>query len=762
MTRLARGWWVAGGALVVGQLLLPEGLARDVAYLLLGAGAVVLTWWGMRTRDAQPRPAWAMLLAGLVVWVVGDAGWALTGHIVAGESFPPVSDGFYLAGYALFAVALFTLARSRRRRVDWNAIIDGLIVGTVVALLVYVSFVAPPGDVVGAVTIDGYATLAYLVFDILILVQVAYLLQVERLRRHGLRLVGFAFLAVFVGDVLQTMALRFPSVASESTLIHSWWLLAYLLLGAAPLHRSRTGPAAVAESDGVRPISARQIAVLGVALAIVPSVPGIQLALGVPVSSAAAILASALVISLVCLRLGLAAARMREQAAQLERAAATDGLTGLATSRHFQTVLDERARQAQERPVLVLIVALDRLTEITDTLGYRTGDELLREAAARVQEAVGERGTAARLAGDAFAVVMDAGEVRHVDAVEWAAKLRLLLTATFTLSDVSLSVDAIVGVAVGPDDGADGAELLQRADVALSAARNRPEGVARYTGRMTSDGVLTPHLMSDLSRALEQGEIVVHYQPQVDVDTGEVRGVEALVRWQHPVHGLLPPAVFIPAAERTGLIGPLTRYLLDRVVAQAVVWWDAGTPLRVAANLSVRDLLDPTFAHHVADLLDRHGLDHDQLELELTETMALVDPERSMEVLRALADLGVVLSIDDFGTGYSSLAHLQRLPVNRLKIDRSFVTGMVDDDACAAIVRSTIELARNLGMTVVAEGVEDDSTLMSLRAMGCDLAQGFGLGRPVPADQVAGLIAVIAQRVPRLLRGGIVQGQRIV
>ena len=762
MTRLARGWWIVGGGVVVGQLLLPEGIARDVAYLALGLGAVVMTWWGLRSSDARPRSAWRLLLIGLLSWVVGDAGWALAGHIAGGESFPPVTDAFYLAGYALFTASLFEIARSRRSHIDMDAVVDGLIVAVVVALVMYVSFVSPVWESAGAVSIESYATLAYLAFDVLIVVQVGYLARVERHRRLGLSLVGLAFLSVFVGDVLQTLAVRFPDLGSAQQLIHSWWLIAYLLLGAAPAYRSMAGLQPVPDEEAVRPISARQIALLGGALVIVPSVPGVQLLAGVPVDSAPSICAAVAVIALVCLRLGVAAARMREQAAQLARAAQTDSLTGLANSRHFADVLGRRAEAAARRPILVLIVALDRLTEITDTLGYRVGDELLRAAAARVQHEVGGHGTAARLAGDAFAVVVDAGETRHVDAIEWAARLRQALTAAFVLSDVSVSVDALVGVAVGPDDGADGAELLQRADVALSAARNRPEGVARYTGRMPADGVLAPHLMSELSRALEQQEIVVYYQPQVDVTTGEVRGVEALVRWAHPVHGLLPPAAFIPAAERTGLIRPLTLYMLDRVLEQAAQWRAAGAPLRVAANLSVRDLLDPTFATHVERLLAKHGMDRDALELELTETMALVDPERSMEVLQALARLGVVLAIDDFGTGYSSLAHLQRLPVHRLKIDRSFVTGMVDDDACAAIVRSTIELARNLGMTVVAEGVEDDSTLMSLREMGCDVAQGFGLGRPVPADQIEALVGLIEDRVPRILREGVAQGQRMV
>ena len=778
-----RAWWLVGGALVLGQLLLPEGAGRDLVYVLLGTGAAAMVWWGVRQREAQPRRPWGILACGLTVWAVGDVLWALGGHIEGGEAFPKATDAFYLAGYALFTLALFEIARARQARVEPDAVIDGLIIGTVVTLVLYVFFLSPAWEQAGAVPIDRFTTIAYLVFDVLVVIQVAYLSRVERPRRPGLVLAAIAFLTIFLGDVLQTMVLRFPAglpdgmdgIPTEAVPIHSWWLIAYLLLGAAPRYRLMASPvagrasgaavagvpgAAVADDDGpagpdgaVRPITIQQIALLGIALALVPLVPALQFGLGVPVTADASIAAAIVVIALVCLRLGVAASRMREQAERLAHAAATDGLTGLATGRHFRAVLGERAAACRQHPVLVLFVSLDRLTEITDTLGYRVGDELLRAAADRVRAVVGPGGTAARLGGDSFAVVVDAGFVRHVDALEWAARLREALTATFVLSDVSVSVDAIVGVAVGPDDGVDGAELLQRADVAMSAARSRPEGVARYTGRMTSGGALTPHLMSELSRALEDGEIVVHYQPQVDVGTGVVRGVEALVRWQHPALGLLPPAAFIPAAERTGLIRPLTLHVLDQVMAQAVTWRDAGTHLRVAANLSVRDLLDPGFALRVADLLERYGLPSEVLELELTESMALVDPQRSLEVLRALAGLGVTLSIDDFGTGYSSLAHLQRLPVHRLKIDKSFVSRLGEDTASAAIVRSTIELARNLGMSVVAEGVEDDATLIGLRRLRCDLAQGFGLARPVPAEQLPGVVAAIEARVPALLRG---------
>jgi EAL domain-containing protein (putative c-di-GMP-specific phosphodiesterase class I) len=260
--------------------------------------------------------------------------------------------------------------------------------------------------------------------------------------------------------------------------------------------------------------------------------------------------------------------------------------------------------------------------------------------------------------------------------------------------------------------------------------------------------------MAELRSALTSGEVVVHFQPQIEVHTGRVFGAEALVRWQHPEHGLLAPMTFVPAAERTGLIRLLTLYVLDRALAQCAAWQAQGRDLSVAVNLSVRNLLDPGLVGDVRAALIRHDVDASRLELEITETMAMVDPTRSVEVLGALDSLGVTLSVDDYGTGYGSLAYLQRLPVRRLKIDRSFVAGVLDDPASAAIVRSTIDLAHQLGLSVIAEGVEDDETLLVLRDMHCYGAQGFGLGRPVSGDAVLALIDASDARLPALVGPG--------
>jgi EAL domain-containing protein (putative c-di-GMP-specific phosphodiesterase class I) len=275
--------------------------------------------------------------------------------------------------------------------------------------------------------------------------------------------------------------------------------------------------------------------------------------------------------------------------------------------------------------------------------------------------------------------------------------------------------------------------------------------VARYGAEMETGGTVAPLLMGELRAAIERHEIILHYQPQVQTSDGRVLGVEALACWQHPLHGLLGPDAFIAACEQTGLIAPLTRRVLDCALHQCAQWRSDGLDLVVAVNLSVRNLLDPGLIDDVRSALERHGLTPASLELEITESSAMVDPRRSMQVLSTLADMGVTLSIDDYGTGHSSLAYLQRLPVSRLKIDQSFVAGLLTDDAGAAIVRSTFELARHLQLDVIAEGVEDDVTLLMLRDMQCAAVQGYGLGRPMRASAIPALIESIERRLPGIL-----------
>jgi diguanylate cyclase (GGDEF)-like protein len=421
---------------------------------------------------------------------------------------------------------------------------------------------------------------------------------------------------------------------------------------------------------------------------------------------------------------------------ELERVANTDELTGLANRERFRTQLEDRITRAGRagESFAVMLLDLDRFKEINDTLGHHYGDQLLRELGPRLVECVGPDGIVARMGGDEFAV-LPAEQTDAPDALEsYARGIIEVVQRPFEVEQMTLQVGASVGIARFPIDGDDPHTLLRRADMAMYAAKDANRGVDLYASGLDRDSRQRLSLLSDFRRALETDELVVHYQPIVDVRGAEVRGAEGLVRWEHPEHGLLPPGAFIAAVEQTGLIGPLTRHVLERSIAQCATWRTDGNDLSVAVNLSVRNLMDPDLPTQISTLLDIYGLPANALQLEITESMIMSDPERALAIVGRLSELGVRLSVDDFGTGYSSLANLKRLPIDELKIDRSFVSPMMQDESDLIIVRSTINLGHDLGLKVIAEGVEDELTLKRLATLGCDLAQGYHLSRPLAPD----------------------------
>ncbi len=431
---------------------------------------------------------------------------------------------------------------------------------------------------------------------------------------------------------------------------------------------------------------------------------------------------------------------------ELQRVARTDELTGLANRERFRVRLAERIDRAREadESFAVMLLDLDRFKEINDTLGHHYGDQLLRELGPRLVDCVGPDGLVARMGGDEFAIL----PAEQTDDPEVLEEIAQALTATVqqptVIEEMTLQVGASVGIARYPVDGDDSHALLRRADVAMYTAKDGHHGVKLYAAESDHNSVHRLSVISDFQRALERDELVVHYQPIVDVRGAEVRGAEGLVRWQHPEHGLLPPGAFIAAVEQTGLIGPLTRHVLERSIAQCATWRTDGNDLSVAVNLSVRNLLDPGLPGQISALLDIYGLPAAALQLEITESMIMSDPERALAIVGRLSELGVRLSVDDFGTGYSSLANLKRLPIDELKIDRSFVSPMMEDESDLIIVRSTINLGHDLGLTVIAEGVEDELTLKRLATLGCDLAQGYHLSRPLAPDAFAAWVSANA------------------
>ncbi len=433
-----------------------------------------------------------------------------------------------------------------------------------------------------------------------------------------------------------------------------------------------------------------------------------------------------------------------------------DSLTGLPN----RTLLNDRLGQAvitarRERvSTALLLLDLDRFKDINSALGHDYGDLLLAQIGPRLRGPLRDSDTVARLGGDEFAIVLP--RVHDVDAAMVVAdRLQQILREPFLVHGMPLSVEASIGVAVFPDHGEDVRSLTQHADVAMYVAKSSGAGVAPYQRELDGHTPGRATLLGDLRRALDDGELSVHYQGKHSVRTGNLVGVEALVRWEHPQRGLLLPQSFLPLAERTGLIHPLTSFVLGTAISHCRRWLNAGTELPVAVNVSARTLLDPAFATEVERLLDYWALPPRLLVLEITEGALMTEPEHAGVLLERLATLGVALSIDDFGTGYSSLSRLRSLPVQELKIDQTFVTHMLSRPNDAFIVRSVINLGHDVGLRVVAEGVENDATLQALDALGCDVAQGFGLSVPQPESALgigAQPLAAAAGR-PRLDAG---------
>jgi diguanylate cyclase (GGDEF)-like protein len=429
---------------------------------------------------------------------------------------------------------------------------------------------------------------------------------------------------------------------------------------------------------------------------------------------------------------------------RLRHEALHDNLTGLPNRVLFQQRLaDVLARQRpSDAQIVVMLIDLDRFKEINDTLGHATGDLLLQEVAMRLRRGVADRITVARLGGDEFAL-LDPAQSGPDGALALAKRLREELHRPFAYQDLDLEVSATIGVSVAPDHGRDASTLLRRADVAMYAAKNTATGVATYGETLDEHSPRKLALVGELRSVIDRAQLQLHYQPKLDMATGRVIGVEALVRWPHPVEGLIPPDEFVPMAERTGLIGPMTDFVLRTALAQCRQWEDTGHHLSVAVNLSARSLIDADLVDDIARALTVSGVEPSRLVLEITETSVMADAEYAMRVLNRLSAMGLTLAIDDFGTGYSSLSYLKRLPVDEVKIDKSFVLNMQNDENDAVIVRSIIDLAGNLGMKVVAEGVETLNAWDALRDMGCDTAQGYFISRPLPADQFAAWLETV-------------------
>lgn len=399
---------------------------------------------------------------------------------------------------------------------------------------------------------------------------------------------------------------------------------------------------------------------------------------------------------------------------------------------HLTSIIRDGERDQQSAALLVL--DLNHFREINDTLGHSNGDILLREAGQRLLQPLRPSDMAARLGGDDFAVLLSPADRSTAQRI--ADEILQQMLRPFDVAGFTLEVGAKIGIALFPEDSTEARQLLQQADVAMSLIKHGTTSIARYDGSRDPSSPRRLLLMRDLRAALTQKQLKSHYQPKINIQTGRLSGVEALARWTHPQRGVIPPDEFIPLAEKTGVINALTLYMLESCARQSSDWQIDNQGIPVAINLSVKDLLDRSLIDKVETLLRNRALQPNMLEFEITESVLMEDPDRNLEILIALRDLQIRLSIDDFGTGYSSLSYLKKLPVSAIKIDQSFVADMINTSDSAIIVQSTIELAHNLGLKVIAEGVENQATWDLLATYGCDEAQGFFIAPAMPPEDV--------------------------
>ena len=735
--------WLLALPLAVYALYLGAGLGRGESaldrlitdWLQIGllAAAAGITFAGA-ARAGNDRRAWTCMAVATASWTLGQLVWVLAYRDAAAPPFPSAADPLWLLPYPLYYAALVLLVRSRMRRFHRSWWLDGVIAVLAVGALSTALIFEPLQELTGGGPAVVAVTLAYPILDVVLLAGVATVFTITGWRPGRMwTVLGVGLSLNSAADALYTWQSSAGTYA-EGTLLDALWVVAALTMGVAAWQSPSS--ATRMRLHGWRAIAAPLgFGALMLALLTSDFVRELNpVAAGLTIATLAAVL----------LRTGLT---FRENLALADsrRLAATDELTGLANRRGFYARADAAMAQAhaQRLPIALMLLDLDRFKELNDTLGHQAGDELLSRFAERLKTAVPEAQVLGRLGGDEFVVLLQAG-AGAPEALEAADRLNAALEEPVVLEGLRAHVSASIGIAISPEHGHERSDLLRRADVAMYRAKERASRVELY------DPTEDPHsrerlaLVSDLRQAFGQGELVLHHQPKIDLATGAVSGVEALVRWQHPEHGLLFPDAFVPLAERYGLTRPLTLEVLDLALAARDDWARAGFDLQIAVNLAAADVLDARLPGDVRRRLEAWRVPTGALTLEITENTIMLDPARTLDVLAQLSELGVGLALDDFGTGYSSLAYLKRLPVGELKIDRSFVMAMTENADDDVIVRSTALLGRNLGLGVVAEGVETAEHFERVRDYGCDTAQGYFFSRPLPADDLLAWLAALA------------------
>lgn len=697
-----------------------DGFFNDWVYngVEIAAGALVLA---RAVLVRQERGAWLMLAVGIGFFAGGDIYYTLVIEQLSNPPSPSLSD----AGYLLFYVGAYTmivlLVRDHLRTFHAGVWLDGAI-GALAVAAVGAALVLEPVIHTTHGSLASVATnLAYPLGDLFLITLVVgvFALSGWRPGRTWL-LIGIGFATLAIADSIYVFLVAENSYTG-GTFLDAMWPAGLVLLSYAAWAKPRERVAV--RFEGLPVLVVPCVFVL-TALFLLIRANYVHLDL-IPESLAAAAMLAA------GARFVFTFNDVRKLSAVRERQARTDDLTGLPNRRHFYATLKSAVEGCRSRDAsfALLMIDLNQFKELNDTLGHHVGDQLLRQIGPRIQSIVREAAIA-RLGGDQFGLIM-----RDADAaVPAAERIHGALHEPFDLEDMSVSIQASIGIAVFPRDAQTAEALLQRADVAMYQAKEARSPYALYASETDRNTRERLALIAELKDAIAQGQLVVHYQPQVDLRTDTISGVEALVRWQHPERGLIGPDSFVALAEQTGVMRELTAAVLEQALGQHRVWLDQGRELTMAVNVSATDFVDTGFLLGLREQLERWRIPAGTLRLEITESVLIAEGSRVRSAFDSLSELGVHLSLDDFGTGYSPLSYLRELPVDEIKIDRSFVWAMMNDEDTSAIVAAIIALARRLGIEVVAEGIETPEQLELLRSFRCPMAQGYYFSRPLPAE----------------------------
>jgi diguanylate cyclase (GGDEF)-like protein len=702
------GWLVCGIELLASSLCITRGLARG-------------------------RRSGAALILGfsLLSWTIGDV--VLTIQSIGGATppSPSLSDVFYLGFYPLAYVAVVMTMRSQVRRLTAPSWLDGAIAGlgaaAACAAFAFRHILHSSGTGVA-----GTATnLAYSIGDLLLLgLVVGGSAMLSGKHKAPWVLLASGLALNVVGDTSNLLQNSLGASRVGTVFNGIAWPTATVVISMAVwLGKRPSSPVGRERPPGF--LLPNLFAASALVILLVAALHSVsRVAIGLATAT----------LALVGVRLALSVRSMQTVSQERHRQAVTDDLTGLANRRHLFRVLDTFFAEADissaERRMAFLFVDLNHFKEINDSFGHPAGDQLLRQLGDRLSTCLRHNDLLVRLGGDEFAVVLIDGDCEYAKTV--AQRLTTSLQEPFQLDAVKARISASIGIAMAPADAADAAGLVWCADVAMYRAKLGNSPFAIFEHNLDDDGDQL-RLLEELREAIEGAQLVLHYQPQLDLRSGQILAVEALIRWSHPRLGLLPPNRFLPLAEEAGLMWPITKWVLEEAVSQCAAWRITGHGLSVSVNVSPTNLLEPGFADMVREQLEHYGLSPSGLVLEITETCLITEFERSRLVIEDLRDLGVVVSIDDFGAGVTSLAYLSSLAVGELKLDRSFILGLSagDTERDMDLVRSTIELGHAMGLRIVAEGIEDDATLAVLAQLGCDIAQGYCISRPMPPGELA-------------------------